>query len=125
MGRQALSERTVFVGEILKKVSGSCEFWGPRLETTFAHALRLAADVLRRPTLEDMYKILVRHDYREFLVGRCTDEEVAEFWKSEMAERLLGLDEFPILVDSVFRRIGEHVPLDTDIRGVAWALGRW
>jgi hypothetical protein len=83
----------VFVGEILKKISGSCEFWGPRLETT--------------------------------LVGRCTDEEVAEFWKSEMAERLLGLDEFPVLVDLVFRRLGEHTPLDTGIRGVARALGRW
>jgi hypothetical protein len=75
-----------------------------------------------RPTLRNVWKILRDEDFRGSLAARCLDKEVVEFWVGETAKRLLGLDKFQILVNEVFCRVKERVPLDSDIRGVAWAL---
>src|SRR5207248_3211878 len=58
------------------------DFWGPRMEHIFRHAL---SSLVYAPgaTLADVRKILVDRNYRRTILRHVTDVQVLEFWSAE------------------------------------------
>lgn len=60
------------------------DFWGPRLEHIFSHALRLLMDV-PKATLLELPRLLQDDDYRSKCLRHCRDPLIRAFWVNEYA----------------------------------------
>jgi len=58
------------------------DFWGPRLEHVFRHAL-LALMEVRGATLQDASRMLIDEAHRAWVVKHISDEHVRRFWTVE------------------------------------------
>jgi hypothetical protein len=59
--------------------------WGPRLEFILTNALRLLLDT-KDQTLLGLPRLLVDDAYREWLVRRCTDPVIRDYWRNRYAD---------------------------------------
>jgi hypothetical protein len=59
--------------------------WGPRLEYILTNALRLLLDT-KDQTLLGLPRLLVDDAYREWLVRRCRDPVIRDYWRNRYAD---------------------------------------
>jgi hypothetical protein len=84
-------------------------FWGPRLDMIMLNAiyLLLEGSAPRQPKFPKLYDVLSSEEFREMLLGKCTDEKVIAFWEKEF--KRMPRDASAAVMTKIYRIVQEKV----------------